>query len=104
MAGPIITNSRRWWKNRTFPGTLQSTGIRNTGFRTGIPGWTGERGFCGRAAVLRLDSDLDDSVGVRGEEAVGLLDAAEGEAVGDERCGVETAVGDEAEDFLTLTA
>lgn len=37
---------------------------RFTGFRTGIPGRAGERGFCGRAAALRLDGDLDDSVGV----------------------------------------
>lgn len=51
-------------KGRFTRHLFQSTEIRNTGFRTGIPGRAGERGFCGRAAVLRLDGDLDDSVGV----------------------------------------
>ena len=29
-AGPLTTNSRRWWQNAVFPGTCQSTKIRNT--------------------------------------------------------------------------
>ena len=51
----LITKSRRWWQNGSFPVTFQSTGIRNTGGNAIV---RGEAESMGRMLVKRSEVHL----------------------------------------------